>query len=487
SDSFSDTTKYVADAFNVNYNTIKDRVEGGYTYLFLNASNSYFRPNLSDFGLIIPPYFYTDLMNNRIFGNSYVNITQSAKSNAQVVVNATDLVNYQIETFTQGVEGAGSQGYPAYSVLLPDVRPKALTGVSAVDVLGGSLTYKYLPSYLTNYSFPENYYLSSLKYINLFNFYQATLNNVPLSLIFGSAGEGYRRVILVFNDRFNNTIALPIDADVANLTTINLSVTPVVSSSNANQTALFINGSVFYQPTALSSPIPLRTGEIYLYFDQNINFVNYNALQDPTNAIMCAYFPSDMPPGSCTPANPSITYLSSNANVTTFYAPTACGPPASSFAPVNLNCNIFSNPSCPSANGAPQTFCEPLYSNGSGICTSQLGLIGIADVSNGKFSYNVKSVCGTGTHRIIAEFYGYPFGQPISVYQPPLYLSANYFGSYNPPFNALNYTWSPAFASQVVSIGSYLLSFGNVNAAIGALLVLLSLFAAILFKRKKFK
>ncbi len=57
---------------------------------------------------------------------------------------------------------------------------------------------------------------------------------------------GYRRLIFVLRDRFNNTLYVPIDADIANQTVIQLNVTPAVNPLNPNSTTININGYAGY-------------------------------------------------------------------------------------------------------------------------------------------------------------------------------------------------------------------------------------------------
>jgi len=199
-----------------------------------------------------------------------------------------------------------------------------------------------------------------------------------------------------------------------------------------------------------------------------------------------------MASGPCTLANPAFTSLSSNSNIITYYpqynALGECGPPpAHLFIPPVYNCNIYGNGLPAACNStvlqSGQTikqWCIPLASNGTGICTSQIGLMGIATTDqNGNFKFSANA-CGIGTASITAEFYGYPYNEPITVTQPylsdsaTLYYTLPYYGATaqqvnKPPanlatFQVLNFMWSPNETTvSHVNLGRPELSYGSIS------------------------
>jgi len=286
----------------------------------------------------------------------------------------------------------------------------------------------------------------------------------------------------VLNDRFNYTIYLPIDADIANITQISLSVNPAYDPQNVNQTTLYIHGNATYFNGV--KHVPLVDNSIYIYFKNNINYMQYNALLYPVNAILCAY--NSMVSGPCTLADPAFTSLSSNANVITYYpqynALGECGPPPTHLYPQRVyDCNIYGNRLPATCNSivlqTGQTirqWCIPVASNGTGLCTSQIGLMGIATTDqNGNFAFTANA-CGIGIASITAEFYGYPYGEPVTIQQPYLSNSATlYYSLSSGPVNSqpnlatfqvLNFTWSPNETTvSPVQLGLDMLSYGSIN------------------------
>jgi len=230
--------------------------------------------------------------------------------------------------------------------------------------------------------------------------------------------------------------------------------------------------------------VPLADNSIYIYFNNNINYMQYNAFLYPENAILCAY--NSMISGPCTLADPAFTSTSSNSNIITYYpqynALGECGPPPTHlYAPTVYNCNIYGDGLPAACNSivlqSGQTirqWCIPVASNGTGLCTSQIGLMGIATTDqNGNFAFTANA-CGIGTASITAEFYGYPYGEPVTIQQPYLSNSAtlyyNLYGSaVNPKpnlatFQVLDFTWSPNETTvSPVQLGLNMLSYGSIS------------------------
>ncbi len=470
-------------------NNFKSVIEGGNTY-FKYINGAYYIPNLSDMGAIIPKGILFDMLTDRNFTNIYVNVTDSSGL-YQTIANATKTANFVINIYTQG-------RYPAFETISSVPESNTLFGSPAADlILENTLVNTPTFSPLTNVATGMYYFLTSApSVVNLFDWYKIDLftnyldlylNQSPLGPVIQSSDwylpafntRGYTRIIYVLNDKFNNTIYVPIDADIANITSINLHVKPVVSSDNVNQTTLYITGNATYFDGV--KYIPLVDNSIYIYFNNNINYVEYNAILYPVNAVLCAY--GNM---NCKLANPAFTGLSSNTNIITYYPQYnslgMCNPPPSTlFQPPIYNCNIYGN------NGLPQTcnsiitpagritqWCIPAFANGTGTCTSQIGLMGIVTTDqNGNFALTANA-CGIGSASITATFYGYPYNEPITANQPYLANSAplvyNYYGkpvNTQPPmatFQVVNYTWSPNQTTvSPVSLGLAELSYGSIS------------------------
>ncbi|MGC8662515.1 MAG: hypothetical protein ACP5RT_01890 [Candidatus Micrarchaeia archaeon] len=492
-------TIYSYGIINASSNNFNSIIEGGDTYLRY-SNGGYYIPNLSDEGLILTKNMLLNVLTDRNFTNIYVNVT-NPNGLGQTVVNASKTSNFQINTYTQGK-------YPAFSTISSLPEANVIYGTNAVDqilknteattggIFGSALSGIYTGMYYFSNPVPEAINLFDWYKINLFTDYlDLYLNQSPLGPVlpwynFGNEklpfyDVGYTRIIYVMNDKFNNTIYTPIDADIANITTIKLNINPVVDPNNANQTTLYITGNATYFDGI--KYIPLADNSIYIYFNNNINYFGHNPLQNPQQAIECAY--ANM--GKCVLANPAFTSFSSGADVIT-YSPQynslgVCNPPPTKLfqSPV-YNCNIYGNDNLPEAcqsiyaNGRDITqWCIPYFKNGTGICTSQIGLMGVATTSqDGSFSLTANA-CGIGSATISAIYYGYPYNEPVTVTQPYLPNSAQLYEDYpqvllqkgqmlNPPnlatFQVVNFTWTPnETIVSPVTLGLAELSYGNID------------------------
>ncbi|MCL4379690.1 hypothetical protein M1589_04060 [Candidatus Marsarchaeota archaeon] len=364
-----------------------------------------------------------------------------------------------------------------------------------------------------------------------------------LDLTYNNGIEGYNRINYTFVDEFNNTINMPLDADLANITTINLNAATTINALDTNETTVSVTGTAAYYPNLFSAtPSPVPPGSpIYLYYDTNINFYQPGGevFTNPDSyyiyAEQCAFAPT-LP---CEFADPVLTTNppagqgaigSTEANVinfnTQYNSIGECSPPPNSLLlPTSTNteeCNIYPN----NPFGLPQTglsaqgnreYCVPYFQDGNGVLTSQLGLMAIVPTtSTGQFSYTF-NVCGTGTGRVTASYYGYPPGQPSIFLQQPISQSklmptkafisnpdysisnGNVIGMYvlqncgggvpcdiasNDPLiytDEFNYSISPNQTVVSFPIGSYLLSFGN-TAALAALLAMLGIVGYVLIR-----
>ncbi|MEM3753426.1 MAG: hypothetical protein QW778_02395, partial [Candidatus Micrarchaeaceae archaeon] len=484
-------------------NLLAALLEGGYTYAQYNGGTRYYVPNLSDIGLIIPPQVAFNIENNRIFGNLYVNVSSPAFNSIQYVANATHVFNYSVTSNTFTMPNGAKFGYEYISTMPTNqiYGAKAYIAATHGSTFVTDLTalyngYQIMP-FILSYTLQQNIIPA---FVSLFDWYKAIAYTNPLILNINAstvntynyqAGPesmlGYNRLIYVFNDRFNNTFYMPIDADIANITTLDMSATPNVSITNANSTTITITGRAYYNLLYGLKTVPLQNAPIYLYYGKDIN---YNKTLSANEISLCAYSPNSISTSNCILANPMWKGLTNNANTIT-YAPSynssgECPmPPKSLLAPINsiyTMCNIYGadniRQSCPPSALGNTQYCIPLYSNGTGICTPQLGLMGIATTNSlGYFTLNTIVACGIEQGvPIIAKFYGEPI-EPITVTQPGLALSANTLtaASQSLPseftFTAINYTWSPNETSTSVDIGLAELSFGNLDALLGIALV----------------
>ena len=530
------------------------QVESGSTYL-QNPNGQYYVPALSNSNTILPMAELFNVFTNRVFGSEWLNVTRNYTTDRQVILNALQWLQYRVNTYGQGVGG-----YPAYET------------ISSNLTLPQKLGPQYAPSNLTNRSNIQNpvktgygyYQIQGPGSVNLFNWYQAFVYGSALNFLVAKdtynytyGGQvhtasmlGYQRIIYALSDEFNNTIYAPVDADIARVTRINLTVTPNVNTTNQNQTVLNISGKVGF--TEINGTfIPLNKSHIYVYYDANLNYLIRTISKsgvvsitqaNATQASRCAFAGTPLQKAGCILANP----LSSNpledsvANTTTYYTqnttvsgsphnyvdglPDCPSPPTSLLTPPNLNCNIYQNSgtvdntslpdkgttptgskwygmSCPS--GPPQEYCVPFYPNGTGTCTSQVGLIEVArtnatgrfnitNVSDKSMPYGVVA-CGNEAATLYARFYGYPPPEPITVQQNVLPYARYTNGSQ--PFNfgnggllntttefsALNYYWTPNETAVGMEIGLLLLNYGDITYAViiaaGATAVILMLYS----------
>ena len=317
---------------------------------------------------------------------------------------------------------------------------------------------------------------------------------------------GYNRLVYTFVDSFNNIITAPLDADLANIATVTASVQTTTNPLNANETNVIVSGTAMYTLPSGMQPLPAGS-PIYLYYDTNINF--YNSIvspadSDPTNyyqySLQCAFSTSLQ---ACQLANPLSTLTQPagatnpktfgpiEANVITFQTQydynavdyRAGNPLAGTTVPqcaatpsslldlpacllnrAKCECNINGDYGLDPIRSDPYNakldeYCEPVYDDGNGIFTSQIGLVAIANtLPDGTFNA-VFDTCGSGTPSIVAQYYGYPPPEPLPVFQPSLPYSANAFLFEVPPSgfvtsNEFNYAYSPASQSASFNIGS---------------------------------
>ncbi len=486
--------------------SLSANIEGGSTYLeYQNAfQNGPYIPNLSDFGTYLQPQIFMNVSSDRAFGGMYVNITASSTSNRQEVLNATQQLNYKINTVTVNPE-MSYQTISSYPVG-PLYGPGYAAGIAQTSV------YKPID---TGFNFTQ-FLSGSSGFVNLylFNIYQQFVYESPLRLFINSTDQGlpygYRRLVYVLQDRFNNTIYAPIDTDISRFTVINMSTYPTVSPVNANQTTVTINGTVGYYAFNNLGPQyqPLANGYLYLYYQNNVNYLSYNMMDNGNNnnkydAEICAFgTQSDQKYASlnCNLADPINKEQAAEANAINYQpqynsiSAQTCNPATVALPQQTYNCNIYKDTNIcqvqSKAAGYPM-YCVPQDSAGDGVCTSQLGLIGAVPTNAmGYFTTNIVA-CGISQARIVAQYYGTPPPEPANAIQAPLYMSADPsvpntgVSLANPglhptqlTFPVYNYTWIPNDTASTFQIGLWELSFGNISAievislvaAVGALM-----------------
>ncbi|MDE1854722.1 MAG: hypothetical protein KGH57_00140 [Candidatus Micrarchaeota archaeon] len=194
--------------------------------------------------------------------------------------------------------------------------------------------------------------------------------------------RGYQQIVYVMNDRFNNLIYVPVEADIADPIQIKLSITQQPDANNPNLTSITINGVAGSYSNIGSIFTPLPQGQdIYLYYNNNLNYVSYNPLaggSQTLDAEYCAFgTQGEVASLSCVQSDPVYTGTSTspsrtqNADVVT-YAPEynsigQCNPPTQGLLePQNFMCNVYGYPegaglqnSCPSTGALSK--CDAAY------------------------------------------------------------------------------------------------------------------------------
>jgi len=412
---------------------------------------------------------------------------EDCAQNTQQVLNAQRTQLYYIVQYTQNTKFGTMHAFQEIQPLPLLISLNYPQLVSAPNDNGVDIYASPTPSFSYNSTIAPIL-------LPLFNFYQQLLTYDSPMMLDASNYQGFRLFTFVFNDRFNNTIYVPMALDVANTVVLSINATTTPNQTNYNQTKINITGYAYVPSSTPGGPAtPVPAGQkIYLYFNKNINYINYSAVTDPVNTMLCAYGAmlingtstlSPNGPTNCTLANPNWVGMQTNANLTTyqpsFNSSGACNPPANSLLSINYQmCNLYNmyglSATCPSTGSGAEQFCEPLYANGTGICTSQIGLFAIA-TTNSKGGFNATiTACGGGTSQIssqiIAEYYGAPL-QPLEANVLPLALQANVvnLASDYPnslTVNELNYSYAPNETSVGVLLGMPMLNMGEISAVI---------------------
>ncbi len=487
---------------------LNNTIEGGGTYLESLPSLALYNSNLSDAGSMGLPFVNYNIFTNRLFGEAYVNLTvnpanygyyQAASS--PVVVNAVQNYNYQLIDYVLN-------GRVAYSTqkAIPSNPPTGIVGANCGSACPQN--YYYSSRYFAGRSGISYAGSAQINFVTLTALYaQVTqLDGLVLDLNSNQQMLGYNRLIYTFVDTFNNIIYAPLDTNFAYTTQISLVPSATVNALNPNESTVTVNGIATY--TTPTGSQPLSNAYIYLYYNANANYydtantVTSNPGSYYWDSLLCAFTPGAQ---ACQLANPLYTdvqeqptgMLEANAVMfsTAYNAMRQCNPePASLLAAGNIvaNCNIYGsyglsavrrNPNDPSGN--TYQYCIPDFQNGNGIFTSQLGLANVVETDgSGNFGYKFE-VCGTGQERVIASYYGYPPPQPQSITQTSIAASSG-AGEFSPAPGGMvtspqfTYKYAPSSSSAGITIGSYALGFGSVN----ALAIVLLAAAAIVLARR---
>jgi hypothetical protein len=472
---------------------VNETLESGGTYLKYIPVQTNYVQNLSDVGLITSPIINYQIFTNRLMGEIYINQTinpstatsQYGRSGLPVVVNATQNYNYQPLNYQQ-VSKFGDE--PAYytQIAVPSTTTPNTTKIGAN--CGSScplLNYYYANKYFSGHSNLTFFNSNITQFFPLFELYKRAtyLQSLVLSFPKENSVLGYNRLIYTFVDRFNNTIYLPLDVNFANITELSLNSSTSINASNANQTTISVNGIAAYVTLSGIKPVPSGSN-IYLYYDGNLNY--YNTTSSPSSnpvnyykyALTCAYSPTSK---NCVLANPLSTQtqqqpIGGQESNAVSYKPnyqsgSTCSQPSNSllYRPT-YNCNLFNQFNLQSVQfgggiGSYQ-YCVPLFVNGTGLFSSQLGLIGVVQTGSGGTFNDIFNACGVGQNRVTAYYYGNPAPEPANVVQTPLTYSAG-ANEINPQ-NAIhtqeyNYQYSPNESTTGFEIGSYALSIGTIN------------------------
>lgn len=494
------------ETFNRISSRVTENIEGGPTYLsYINLSTIFYQQNLSDGNLILPPYLRFKVLSDRLFGEIYINQSVAPgapyiQMNNMLVINQSHVYNYKTVNHTivsvlggvagifKTVEAIPINPVPTNPSTVPDLS--LLTYYyNKLFKLGGShqLNFTYVIN-KTGATFPQLY---SLYHKESYTY------NLTLNMTYNDKVLGYNRLIYVFVDRYNNTIYLPLDVDLANITSFSVNNKTIINPNNPNETTVEISGSAGYYINQFSTtPIPLPDGSsIYLYYGRNMNYYTANVMNPLSYAIFaeqCAFGNSDMVDNQlCVLANPmnasqitsvspqGVPYYNYKTFNTQYESGTSCANEPQSLLDQGIinsyyECNIYGNYGKPQVmmnlNGKIE-YCVPNFANGTGTFTTQLGLIGIAKTTGGDFNYTFNT-CGTGNAKVIAVYYGAPYPEPMKYEQSSL-------GTSMLPLNKAKlltteentYSNSPNETLISFPIGSFVLSMGDMEVLLAVVII----------------
>ena len=447
------------------------------------------------------------------FTHQQCTLSSGSCSTAYTDTAATEPAIYW--TYTGSTNTNNMQVILSCSAYSPGVQVTCTATTTAVQTgenCGSSCPAHY---YYTNQPFSGNsaFFYASNTQINsvaLFTVYEQTsqLASTILDLRSNPGFFGYARFIYTFVDSFNNTIWAPLDTDLAYTTQVSLNPIVTVNVLNANDSNVVVTGTLTY--TRPDGTFPLVGRSVYLYYDTNLNY--YDTSNNPKTSplgylwddALCAFSPGTT---VCQFANPLYTTLQPVGSQTgyvqeadqptynpDFNSSNVCNKlPTSLLASTNViyNCNIYgtdgqvSLPASKYLNGVYK-ICLPQFSNGTGLFTSQLGLVNVVTTdANGNFQYSFDA-CGNGDALITASYFGYPPPEPVLVNQPLIPQSGG-AGEFTPPSGVssqsyeFQYSYAPTSSSTDISIGAFALSFGNLN----TLIILALMVTVLLIARRR--
>jgi len=493
-------------------------IQGGATLLQYLTSGKFYNASLLDGNVTLSSLIDYSLLTDRLIGSVYVNQTVNPQNNLAnpLVINYTRALDYGTQTYKIST---ASGSYDAYQIELSNTITQASSGASQLKSSGSNI-----------YAAPSQINLTLVGPginvpFSLFSIYKLASyrDSLSLSLQGSTKPLGYDRLLYTIMDEFGNKMYAPLDADISNITSIQLSHSITTNALNPNESTVSVTGTALNcKISQLEGCNPMPTGsKVYIYYDTNLGY--YNSTVTPSSdaadyynyAIYCAFSPLST---GCALANPTYawTWLDNGGTYThtdnstgtaeannypSFHSQfnsssggTACSNEPNSLLAVStsLNCNIYGNYGLPKTKSYPtgMAYCVPTFANGTGQLTTQLGLVGIASTAaNGSFSETF-NVCGTGTAKIIANYYGAPSPEPMLFKQPDI-LNATYaptqFAGIGTNLNTLeyNYSYAPYYASQAFPIGIYALSYGSGDAIVAVAIAVVAMALALMVQRKK--
>jgi hypothetical protein len=400
--------------------------------------------------------YYTKVWSYSIGGWEY------AKGGGEVILNATGVISSTKDSSLQ------NDYYFNVEKVIESAARALNTQMDLTTSLDSVLSFQYLPMQtpVLNKKVPSASFVEN-----------------ALSISASGALLGRRRINVTFVDLFNTTFNLPMKVDFAYSTKINATLNTSLDRSNMNLTHVTIKGNlskVIFDQTTNSFKYEPLSGIIYIYVNRNINYCNRDcseslAEEDPTRAILCSIN------GNCLLANP-LNFTADGKSIQYLAANTINYHPSNPLDKKNTICNIYGDTypsSCSKDNKGNTYWCLPVYSNGTGYCTSQIGLISSVDTGENYATEICKAY--NNNFRCDFDIYGFGLGEKIIL---------KYYGF--PKFEKTdsgyieNYTYLPTTTILSFDYGVLPLRFGNFVSVFVIFIILISIaFMLILRKKKK--
>ncbi len=514
---------YAMAGYPVHTSSLNYSIQGGATLLQYLTNGNLYNANLSDRNAILPPLINYNLLTDRLIGSTYILQTVNPENNltSPLMVNYSRVLNYGTQTYSINSSFGTNEMYQIG--LSNSITPA--TGAAASGLSGTS------SSPYGSYPGPSQINLTDFgpgvnAPFTLFSIYRhvSYSDSFAYSLLGSKQALGYDRLVYMITDEFGNLLKAPIDADISNITNTQMSHTISTNSNKPNESTITVSGTVLNcQSSQLTGGKPMpANSSIYIYYDTNLNYYNSTSNQSssPANyfawAERCAFSPVST---GCILSNPTYTWTwtdnggtwshtdnttgvneSKYVTFSTQYnntAKTTCANEPNSLlaASLSYNCNIYGKFGLPATKTitAGQAYCVPIFLNGTGHLTTQLGLVDIAKTdASGNFSKKF-NVCGTGTAKITSEYYGAPPPQPMLYSQPdmsnatftPSQFSSAPLNGNNLNVFEFNYTYSPDSAVQTFPVGIYALSYGSDDALVAFMIAMALVAFAVVSQRRR--